>query len=123
MTNNEQDCADFKEFWGEEAVTRHYDDITDAELLTLQVWGACQAVLKLERERQASKLKQGIKDALEQAASIKITFAELKTTDKNMLLIAEQMKLALNHLLMQYRTDIRALIQTEKVSEWWSNLK
>ena len=38
MTNNEQDCADFKEFWGEEAVTRHYDDITDAELLTLQVW-------------------------------------------------------------------------------------
>ena len=52
MTKTEQDRADFKEYWGEEAVTRHYDGITDAELLTLQVWGACQAVLKLERERQ-----------------------------------------------------------------------
>ena len=60
MTNNEQDCADFKEFWGEEAVTRHYDDITDAELLTLQVWGACQAALKIERERQAGEHDEAI---------------------------------------------------------------
>ena len=60
MTNNEQDRTDFIQFWGEEAVTWYYDGITDAELLTLQVWGACQAALEIERERQAGEHDEAI---------------------------------------------------------------